>query len=140
MLGRPGLGRPGKFWDPHTICEDRCLASQGPAHRFGDMPSFRSHNEPADADHRAPPPGRDGDPDGTCPPDQARISSAWGPQQAERTGLGWACSLGRLGPSGWGPLAGPRGKNSRDMGAAAPSKNKLMVLFVPRKSRKLCLK
>ena len=30
MLGQPGLGLRGKFWDPHPICEDPCSASQGP--------------------------------------------------------------------------------------------------------------
>ena len=44
MLGGPGLGLLGKFWDPHTVCEDPCLASQGPAHRFRDLPSFVQAN------------------------------------------------------------------------------------------------
>ena len=44
MLGRPGLDLWGKFWDPHTICEDPCSASQGPAHRFRDLPSFVQAN------------------------------------------------------------------------------------------------
>ena len=31
-------------------------------------PMWPAHETPADADHRAPPHGRDGDPHGTCPP------------------------------------------------------------------------